>query len=41
MNRAIRFKFGTDIKEVPLLRVDHKTPLSGTWEVVQKLTSPT
>jgi len=24
-NRAIRFKFGTDIEDGPLLRVDHKT----------------
>ena len=25
MNRAIRFKFGTDIEDGPLLRANHKT----------------
>ena len=28
-NRAICFKFGTDIEDGPLLRPDHKTTLSG------------
>jgi len=31
MNRAIRFKFGTDIEDGPLLRVDHKTNPKSTW----------
>ena len=31
MNRAIDFKFGTDIEEGPLLRVDHKTTPKWAW----------
>jgi len=29
MNRDIRFKFGKDINDGPLMRTDHKRPLSG------------
>ena len=31
MNRAIRFKFGTDIQDAPLLRPDHKTTPKWAW----------
>jgi len=31
MNRDIRFKFGTDIEEGPLLRTDDKTTLKWAW----------
>jgi len=31
MNRAIRFKFGTDIADGPLLRADHKTTPKWAW----------
>jgi len=30
-NRAIRFKFGTDIENGPLLRPDHKTTPKWAW----------
>ena len=30
-NRAIRFKFGTDIEDGPLLRPDHKTTPKWAW----------
>jgi len=30
-NRAIRFKFGTDIDDRPLLRTDHKTTPKWAW----------
>jgi len=29
INGAIRFKFGRDIKDGPILRVDQKRPISG------------
>ena len=31
MNRAIRFKFGTDIEDAPLLGPDHKTTPKWAW----------
>ena len=31
MNRAIRFKFGTDIEDGPVLRPDHKTTPKLAW----------
>jgi len=31
MNRAIRFKFGADIEDGPLLRADHKTTHKWAW----------
>jgi len=31
MNRAVRFKFGTDKEDGPLLRVDHKTTPKWAW----------
>jgi len=31
MNCAILFKFGTDIEDGPLLRVDHKTTPKWAW----------
>jgi len=31
MNRDIRFKFGTDIEDGPLLRRDHKTTPKWAW----------
>jgi len=31
MNRAICFKFGTDIKEAPHLRMDHKNTPKWAW----------
>jgi len=30
-NRAIRFKFGTEIEGAPLLRADHKTTPKWAW----------
>jgi len=31
MNRAIRFKFGTEMEDGPLLRMDHKSIPKWAW----------